>query len=106
MITLWYRPPELLLGATKYGPEVDLWSVGCILAELVVGKPILPGKARERTTHTPRLHARRVALRAPESAARASRAGAAARADDAQTRRERKWRLARRSRQLQAINSY
>ena len=44
VITLWYRPPELLLGATKYGPEVDLWSVGCIFAELVMGKPILPGK--------------------------------------------------------------
>ena len=44
VITLGYRPPELLLGATKYGPEVDLWSVGCIFAELVTGKPILPGK--------------------------------------------------------------
>lgn len=45
VITLWYRPPELLLGETKYGPEVDMWSVGCILAELVLGKPLLPGKA-------------------------------------------------------------
>jgi len=44
VITLWYRPPELLLGSTKYGPEVDMWSVGCIFAELVLGKPILPGK--------------------------------------------------------------
>jgi cyclin-dependent kinase 12/13 len=44
VITLWYRPPELLLGTTKYGPEVDMWSVGCIFAELVMGKPILPGK--------------------------------------------------------------
>lgn len=44
MITLWYRPPELLLGATKYGPEIDLWSVGCILAELLTAKPLLPGK--------------------------------------------------------------
>ncbi|XP_047327491.1 cyclin-dependent kinase C-1-like [Impatiens glandulifera] len=44
VITLWYRPPELLLGATKYGPAVDLWSVGCIFAELLYGKPILPGK--------------------------------------------------------------
>lgn len=38
------RPPELLLGATKYGPAVDMWSVGCIFAELLHGKPILPGK--------------------------------------------------------------
>ncbi|XP_075474287.1 cyclin-dependent kinase C-1-like isoform X3 [Primulina tabacum] len=44
VITLWYRPPELLLGATKYGPSVDMWSVGCIFAELLHGKPILPGK--------------------------------------------------------------
>ncbi|KZV53755.1 cyclin-dependent kinase C-2-like [Dorcoceras hygrometricum] len=44
VITLWYRPPELLLGATRYGPAVDMWSVGCIFAELLYGKPILPGK--------------------------------------------------------------
>lgn len=44
VITLWYRPPELLLGTTKYGPAVDMWSVGCIFAELLYGKPILPGK--------------------------------------------------------------
>ena len=39
-----FRPPELLLGSDKYGPEVDMWSVGCIFAELLVGKPIFPGK--------------------------------------------------------------
>ncbi|XP_050234386.1 cyclin-dependent kinase C-2-like [Mercurialis annua] len=44
VITLWYRPPELLLGATKYGPAVDMWSVGCIFAELLYGKPIFPAK--------------------------------------------------------------
>ncbi|KAH1263535.1 Cyclin-dependent kinase C-2 [Glycine max] len=44
VITLWYRPPELLLGTTKYGPAVDMWSVGCIFAELLQGKPIFPGK--------------------------------------------------------------
>lgn len=44
VITLWYRPPELLFGATKYGPAVDMWSVGCIFAELLNGKPIFPGK--------------------------------------------------------------
>eukprot|EP00200_Dunaliella_tertiolecta_P003188 CAMPEP_0202345030 /NCGR_PEP_ID=MMETSP1126-20121109/4445_1 /ASSEMBLY_ACC=CAM_ASM_000457 /TAXON_ID=3047 /ORGANISM="Dunaliella tertiolecta, Strain CCMP1320" /LENGTH=591 /DNA_ID=CAMNT_0048936279 /DNA_START=174 /DNA_END=1949 /DNA_ORIENTATION=- len=44
VITLWYRPPELLLGAERYGPEVDMWSVGSIFAELLVGKPIFPGK--------------------------------------------------------------
>ena len=39
-----FRPPELLLGTTKYGPAVDMWSVGCIFAELLHGKPIFPGK--------------------------------------------------------------
>ncbi|TYI90509.1 hypothetical protein E1A91_D03G128000v1 [Gossypium mustelinum] len=44
VVTLWYRPPELLLGATHYGVAVDLWSAGCILAELLSGKPIMPGR--------------------------------------------------------------
>ena len=39
VITLWYRPPELLLGATRYDGSVDLWSVGCILLELFMGRP-------------------------------------------------------------------
>jgi len=42
VITLWYRPPELLLGTQTYGPAVDMWSAGCIFAELLHGKPILP----------------------------------------------------------------
>lgn len=37
------RPPELLLGAERYGPEVDVWSVGCIFAELLARKPLFPG---------------------------------------------------------------
>jgi cyclin-dependent kinase 12/13 len=45
VITLWYRPPEILTGATQYGPAVDVWSAGCILAELLLGKPLLPGKS-------------------------------------------------------------
>jgi cyclin-dependent kinase 12/13 len=35
VITLWYRPPELLLGAVQYGPAIDVWSAGCVLAELL-----------------------------------------------------------------------
>ena len=41
--TRWYRAPELLLGQTKYGPSVDVWSVGCILAELIGRKSFLCG---------------------------------------------------------------
>ncbi|KAE8684277.1 SPA1-related 3 isoform 1 [Hibiscus syriacus] len=47
VVTLWYRPPELLLGATNYGTAVDLWSTGCILAELYAGKPIMPGRTEK-----------------------------------------------------------
>ncbi|KAH7879871.1 kinase-like domain-containing protein [Lentinula edodes] len=43
VITLWYRPPELLFGATVYGPEVDIWSAGCIMLELFTKKPIFQG---------------------------------------------------------------
>ena len=41
--TRWYRAPELLLGWKEYGTAVDMWSVGCILAELLKRKPFLPG---------------------------------------------------------------
>jgi serine/threonine protein kinase len=43
VVTLWYRPPELLLGEPHYSPAVDVWAVGCILAEMVNGKALLPG---------------------------------------------------------------
>ncbi|CAI9280607.1 unnamed protein product [Lactuca saligna] len=51
VVTLWYRPPELLLGATYYGVGVDLWSAGCILAELLAGKPIMPGRTEVEQLH-------------------------------------------------------
>jgi CTD kinase subunit alpha len=44
VITLWYRPPELLLGTTTYGPAVDIWSIGCIMLELITKKAIFPGQ--------------------------------------------------------------
>uniref|UniRef100_A0A8C2CNJ3 Cyclin-dependent kinase 13 n=1 Tax=Cyprinus carpio TaxID=7962 RepID=A0A8C2CNJ3_CYPCA len=40
VITLWYRPPELLLGEERYTPAIDMWSCGCILGELFTKKPI------------------------------------------------------------------
>ncbi|KAE8677800.1 putative serine/threonine-protein kinase [Hibiscus syriacus] len=51
VVTLWYRPPELLLGATNYGKAVDLWSTGCILAELYAGKPVMPGRTEVEQLH-------------------------------------------------------
>ncbi|KAJ4874863.1 Protein kinase superfamily protein [Raphanus sativus] len=51
VVTLWYRAPELLLGATEYGPAIDLWSAGCILTELFAGKPIMPGRTEVEQMH-------------------------------------------------------
>ncbi|KAK6123203.1 hypothetical protein DH2020_043060 [Rehmannia glutinosa] len=51
VVTLWYRPPELLLGSTDYGASVDLWSVGCLFAELLTGKPILQGRTEVEQLH-------------------------------------------------------
>lgn len=44
VVTLWYRAPELLLGADKYGTEIDMWSIGCIFGELLTKEPLLRGK--------------------------------------------------------------
>lgn len=46
MVTLWYRAPEILLGSTQYGPAVDVWAAGCILAELVNRTPLFPGNSQ------------------------------------------------------------
>lgn len=51
VVTLWYRPPELLMGSTTYGVSVDLWSVGCVFAELFMGKPILKGRTEVEQLH-------------------------------------------------------
>ena len=45
--TRWYRAPEILLGSTRYGKAVDLWSMGCIFAEMVCGKPLFTGAHRK-----------------------------------------------------------
>ena len=45
VVTLWYRPPELLLGERNYGPPIDMWGVGCIMAEMWTRAPILQGRA-------------------------------------------------------------
>lgn len=61
VVTRWYRPPELLLGARQYGAEIDIWGIGCVapyrffrgsytrprcvLGEMFTRKPILPGNS-------------------------------------------------------------
>ena len=44
VVTLWYRAPELLLGQERYTKAVDIWSVGCIFAEMLLREAFLPGK--------------------------------------------------------------
>ncbi|EMR10000.1 hypothetical protein PNEG_01758 [Pneumocystis murina B123] len=44
IVTLWYRSPEILLGTHKYGTAVDMWSIGCIFAELLTREPLIRGK--------------------------------------------------------------
>ncbi|KAF1322518.1 Cmgc/cdk/cdc2 protein kinase, partial [Globisporangium splendens] len=43
VVTLWYRPPEILMGVRGYSSAVDIWSVGCIFAEMAQGKPLFTG---------------------------------------------------------------
>ncbi|CAB3367555.1 Hypothetical predicted protein [Cloeon dipterum] len=45
VVTLWYRPPELLLGDRNYGPPVDLWGAGCVMAEMWTRTPIMQGSS-------------------------------------------------------------
>ncbi|KAB1207800.1 Cyclin-dependent kinase G-2 [Morella rubra] len=44
VVTLWYRAPELLLGAKQYSTAIDMWSLGCIMAELLSKEPLFNGK--------------------------------------------------------------
>lgn len=44
VVTLWYRAPELLLGAAEYGFEIDVWSIGCIFSELLTKDPLFQGR--------------------------------------------------------------
>ncbi|KAK4227090.1 hypothetical protein QBC38DRAFT_527560 [Podospora fimiseda] len=47
VITIWYRSPELLLGETRYGPAVDIWSAACVLVEIFTKHAIFPGDGSE-----------------------------------------------------------
>ncbi|XP_049863227.1 cyclin-dependent kinase 14 isoform X5 [Schistocerca gregaria] len=43
VVTLWYRPPDVLLGSTEYSTSLDMWGVGCIFVEMITGVPTFPG---------------------------------------------------------------
>lgn len=45
VVTLWYRSPELLFGGQQYDSSLDIWSVGCIFGELLLNRPLMPGKS-------------------------------------------------------------
>lgn len=45
VVTLWYRPPDVLLGSTEYTTSIDMWGVGCIFYEMVAGFPSFPGSS-------------------------------------------------------------
>ena len=47
VVTLWYRPPDVLLGSVEYSTPIDIWGVGCIFSEMVSGRPIFPGSTNE-----------------------------------------------------------
>ncbi|KAI9096059.1 kinase-like domain-containing protein [Phlyctochytrium arcticum] len=47
VVTLWYRAPDVLLGSRNYSTSIDIWSAGCIMAEMYSGKPLFPGKTNE-----------------------------------------------------------
>ncbi|KAF6029062.1 CDK17 [Bugula neritina] len=51
VVTLWYRPPEVLLGLTNYSSQIDMWGVGCIFFEMASGSPLFPGSTIEDELH-------------------------------------------------------
>ncbi|KAK2821623.1 hypothetical protein Q7C36_020966 [Tachysurus vachellii] len=51
VVTLWYRPPDVLLGSTEYSTPIDMWGVGCILYELATGRPMFPGSTVKEELH-------------------------------------------------------
>ncbi|CAG0904237.1 unnamed protein product [Darwinula stevensoni] len=51
VVTLWYRPPDVLLGSTEYSTPIDMWGVGCIFFEMAAGRPLFPGSTVEDELH-------------------------------------------------------
>ncbi|XP_030049739.1 cyclin-dependent kinase 16 isoform X1 [Microcaecilia unicolor] len=51
VVTLWYRPPDILLGSIEYSTQIDMWGVGCIFYEMITGRPLFPGSTVEEQLH-------------------------------------------------------
>lgn len=51
VVTLWYRPPDVLMGSTEYTTSIDIWGVGCIFFEMASGRALFPGSAVEDQLH-------------------------------------------------------
>ncbi|XP_048879082.1 cyclin-dependent kinase 16-like isoform X4 [Brienomyrus brachyistius] len=51
VVTLWYRPPDVLLGSTEYSTPIDMWGVGCIFYEMMTGRPLFPGSTVKDELH-------------------------------------------------------
>jgi negative regulator of PHO system len=47
VVTLWYRAPDVLLGSRTYSTSIDIWSAGCIMAEMYTGRPLFPGTTND-----------------------------------------------------------
>lgn len=45
VVTLWYRPPDVLLGSTNYSTQIDIWGIGCIFGEMITGRPMFSGSS-------------------------------------------------------------
>ncbi|XP_061630418.1 cyclin-dependent kinase 17-like isoform X2 [Phyllopteryx taeniolatus] len=51
VVTLWYRPPDVLLGSSEYSTQIDMWGVGCIFYEMAAGRPLFPGSTVDDELH-------------------------------------------------------
>ena len=51
LVTLWYRPPEIILGQRSCYKPVDMWGVGCVIGEMAIGKPLFPGNSEIDTLY-------------------------------------------------------
>lgn len=56
VVTIWYRAPELLLGALHYTPAIDIWAIGCIFAELITLRPLFQGEELKQESNQFQVH--------------------------------------------------